>query len=314
MKKFLVFLFAFCVVMLACVYVFIPGKLTISKVEYVNCNVNGAFRTLSNQSAWKKWWPNKDSLKSSFVENQFFYNGYRYHLTNKFYNSIEVFMKDNHTSIESRINIIKINSDSVVLEWKCTLTPGINPVTRILSYQKAEIIKSNMAFIFSKLRLFLEKKENIYGTNFHISMSKDSTLVATKRMSTNYPSTSDIYNLIGNLKNYIKNEGAKENNFPMLNVRKLRDGEFETMVAIPVNRQLAGNGKIFFSRFVPWKVLSGEVKGGTPTVNEALHQMEIYITDYQKTAMAIPFQSLVTNRMEEPDTLKWITWIYTPVP
>ncbi|HEV2832038.1 MAG TPA: GyrI-like domain-containing protein [Hanamia sp.] len=280
----------------------------------MNGNVNSAFRILSDQRAWEKWWPNKDSLKSTLVENHFFYNGYKYHLTNKFYNSIEVSIKDNNTPVMSRINIIRINPDSVILEWECTRFASINPVARILNYRKARIIKSNMTFIFSRLRLFLEKKENIYGINFYISMSKDSTMVATKRMLTSYPSTSDIYKLIGSLKDYIKNEGAQENNFPMLNVRKLKDGKFETMVAIPVNKRLSGNGKIFFSRFVPWKVLGGEVKGGTHTINEALHQMEIYIADYQKTAMAIPFQSLVTNRTEEPDTLKWITRIYTPVP
>jgi hypothetical protein len=299
---------------LVCTYIFIPGKLIISKIEYVNCNANGAFRILSDQSAWEKWWLNKDSLKNTLVENHFFYNGYKYHLTNKFYNSVEVSIKDKNTSVMSRINIIRINPDSVILEWKCTLFASINPVARILNYRKAESIKSNMTFIFYKLRLFLENKKNIYGVNFHVSMSKDSTMVAIKRMQISYPSTSDIYNLIGSLKNYIRNEGAKENNFPMLNVRKLNDGKFETMVAIPVNKQLAGNGKIFFSRFVPWKVLGGEVKGGTYAINEALHQMEIYIADYQKTAMAIPFQSLVTNRTEEPDTLKWITRIYTPVP
>lgn len=314
MKKFIIFLLAFCTLILICIYVFIPGKLKISKIEYVNGNVNSAFRILSDQRAWEKWWPNKDSLKSTLVENHFFYNGYKYHLTNKFYNSVEVFMEDDNTPVESRINIIRINADSVVLEWKCTMAASRNPVARILNYRKARIIKSNMTFIFSRLRLFLEKKENIYGINFYISMSKDSTMVATKRMLTSYPSTSNIYKLIGSLKDYIKNEGAQENNFPMLNVRKLKDGKFETMVAIPVNKRLSGNGKIFFSRFVPWKVLGGEVKGGTHTINEALHQMEIYIADYQKTAMAIPFQSLVTNRTEEPDTLKWITRIYTPVP
>lgn len=314
MKKFIIFFLPFCTLMLICIYVFIPGKLKVSKIEYVNGNVNSAFRILSDQSAWEKWWPNKDSLKSTLAENHFFYNGYKYHLTNKFFNSVEVSIKDNNTSIISRINIIGINPDSVILEWKCTLFASINPVARILNYRKAESIKSNMTFIFYKLRLFLENKKNIYGVNFHVSMSKDSTMVATKRMQTSYPSTSDIYNLIGSLKKYIRNEGAKENNFPMLNVRKLNDGKFETMVAIPVNKRLPGNGKIFFSRFVPWKVLGGEVKGGTHTINEALHQMEIYIADYQKTAMAIPFQLLVTNRTEEPDTLKWITWIYTPVP
>jgi hypothetical protein len=61
-------------------------------------------------------------------------------------------------------------------------------------------------------------------------------------------------------------------------------------------------------------VLRAEVKGGNATVEEALHQMKIFISDYQKTAMAIPFESLVTDRSKEPDTSKWITRIYTPVP
>jgi len=313
MKRFLIFLFTLCLLFCIYVYAFLPGKTEISITQFVNCNVNGAFRTISNENAWKKWWPKEDSSKKKLTAGQFFYNGYNYHLTNKYYNSVEVFMKNKSASIESRINLIKINSDSVALEWSFMLPGSLNPLTRISNYRKAKNIKSNMAAILSRLRLFLEKQENIYGVNFHVVMSKDSTMVAIKKMSPEYPTTAEIYKLIGSLKSYIKKEGAKENNFPMLNVRK-KDSLYETMVAIPVNKELAGNGKIFFSRFVPWKVLTAEVRGGIWTVKEAMHQMDIYIADYQKTAMAIPFQSLVTNRMEEPDTLKWITGIYTPVP
>ncbi len=145
-------------------------------------------------------------------------------------------------------------------------------------------------------------------------MSKDSTMVATKVVTASYPTTAEIYSLIDNLESYIKSNGAKENNFPMLNVRKLENSEFETMVAIPTNKELEGNGKIFFSRFVPWKVLTAEVSGGNSTVEEAFRQMKLYMSEYQKTAMAIPFQSLVTDRIQEPDTLKWVTNIYVPVP
>lgn len=314
MRKFLVFLFAILALALLAVYIFIPGKLVILKTQYVNCNVNGAFRIISDQSSWIKWWPNKDSAQHDFSQNRFFYNGYSYDLTNRYYNSVEVFIRNKEDSIISRINLIKLNPDSVLLEWKCILNANLNPFTRISNYKKAENINRNTATILSHLRSFLEKKENIYGVNFHITMSNDSTMVAIKKLSKNYPSTSDIYALIGSLTNYIKAQGAKENNFPMLNIRKQRNKEFETMVAIPVNKQLPGNGNIFFSRFVPWKVVTGEVRGGVYTANAAMHQMEIYISDYQKTTMAIPFQSLVTNRMEEPDTLKWITRMYTPVP
>lgn len=314
MKKFLVFLFSLCALALICIYVFIPGKLEISKIEYINCNVNGAFRTLSDVSSWGKWWPKKDSVKNDLAEKSFFYNGYNYHLSNKFYNAIEVSIMDNNSSIDSRINILDINVDSIVLIWKCHLPTTLNPITKILKYRQAEIIKNNMIDILSNLHSFLNKKGNIYGINLHVTMSKDSTMVLTKNISSQYPTTSEIYHLVENLKKYIASQGAKENNFPMLHVKEMADSKFETMVAIPVNKELPGNGQILYSRFVPWKVLTAEVKGGNYSVNEALRQMKIYMSDYRKTAMAIPFASLVTDRSNEPDTLKWITRIYTPVP
>ena len=100
----------------------------------------------------------------------------------------------------------------------------------------------------------------------------------------------------------------------MLHVKTLNDSTFETMVAIPVNKKLEGNGTISFSRFVPWKVLTAEVIGGNKTVEEALKQMKVLISDYQISSMAIPFESLVTDRSQQPDTSKWVTNIYTPVP
>jgi hypothetical protein len=41
--------------------------------------------------------------------------------------------------------------------------------------------------------------------------------------------------------------------------------------------------------------------------------MQLYFDDYDKTSMAITFQYLVTDRIKEADTAKWITEIYAPV-
>jgi hypothetical protein len=316
MKNFLIVVISFCILILACVYIFIPKKLEISKVDYSFCNINGASRTIHNSHGWWKWWPGADSIRHNNQTDSvwYYYNGYTYHLNEKLYDAINIQIKNSETTIESNIQIFKLNFDSVALVWKCNLPTSMNPVTRILKYRQAKKIRDNMAIILSGLVSFLNNKENIYGINLHVVVSKDSTMVATKDVTANYPTTAEIYSLIGNLKSYIKSNGAKENNFPMLNVRKLENSEFETMVAIPTNKHLDGNGKIFFSRFVPWKVLTAEVRGGNSTVEEALHQMKLYMSDYQKTAMAIPFQSLVTDRIQEPDTLKWVTNIYVPVP
>jgi hypothetical protein len=315
MKKLVIILLSFFFLALLAVYIFIPQKLEIGKVEYIKCNVNGGFRILSNESTWVKWWPKNGLIKKNAKgQPLFFYKGFRYQLAEQYYNSIGVHIITDFSTIDSRINLIKLNIDSLVIIWNCQLTTGLNPVSRFLKFREAEAIKKDMSDILSNLGRYLENRKNIYGINLHVTMSKDSTMVLIKRISKQYPTTTEIYNLIGNLKKYIASEHAEQNNYPMLHVKKLPDSTFETMVAIPVNRELPGNGAISFSRFVPWKVLTAEVKGGDKTVEEALHQMKVFISDYQKTAMAIPFQSLVTDRSKQADTLKWITRIYTPVP
>jgi len=272
---------------------------------------------LRDERSWKNWWPKKfadENEKATNHDSSFFYNGYSYNLDEVFYNSVSVAVAKNNTLIHSRINLIKISLDSVVVIWKCELNAGSNPLKRILNYQRANQLGEDFSSILLSFKNYVEQPENIYGVEFNVIMSQDSTMVATKMFSKNYPNTADIYSMIGRLKNYISLENAKENNLPMLNVKRREDSTFETMVAIPVNKQLPGKGNIFFSRFVPWKVLTAEVHGGNKTVANALDQMKIYMSDYQKTAMAIPFQSLITDRSKEPDTSKWITRIYTPVP
>ncbi|HCL84759.1 MAG TPA: hypothetical protein DIC22_12330, partial [Chitinophagaceae bacterium] len=73
------------------------------------------------------------------------------------------------------------------------------------------------------------------------------------------------------------------------------------------------DGKVFYRRMVPGNFLCAEVKGGPFTVNEAVKQLDFFLQDHNKTQIAIPFQQLITNRLSEPDTSKWITRVYLPV-
>jgi hypothetical protein len=56
-----------------------------------------------------------------------------------------------------------------------------------------------------------------------------------------------------------------------------------------------------------------EVKGGPYSIDKATRQVQYYMSDHQRAAPAIPFQSLITDRRNETDTSKWITKIYYPV-
>jgi hypothetical protein len=185
-----------------------------------------------------------------------------------------------------------------------------------LQYKEARAIKNNMIGVLSVLRSFLEKKENVYGIDVKETMSEDSNLVVTKLLSASYPSTAEIYRLIETLRRYIASQGAKETAHPMLHVanRKNKGNQIETMVAIPVDRKLKGNGLIFPKRYIPWKIMVGEVRGGPYTAELAMERLQQYVQDHQKQAMGIPFQSLVTERVHEPDTIRWITRVVQAVP
>jgi hypothetical protein len=41
--------------------------------------------------------------------------------------------------------------------------------------------------------------------------------------------------------------------------------------------------------------------------------MKAYMKDFKLTSPAMPFELLVTNRANEPDTSKWVTKIYYPI-
>lgn len=314
MKKTAIFIAIAGIILTSCIYIFIPGKLTISRVQYANCNVNGAARVLATQKHWDTWWPGKRKNTDTSSKATFQYRTADFQITEKLYNGLKILIADEGFRLPSTLSLVKINTDSTALFWTCHLSAGNNPIARLMNFRKAETVRGNMDAVLSALCTFLGDKKNIYGIRPYISMSKDSTMVAVKTTTDHYPTVPDIYTLINSLDEYISTEKAEVNNFPMLNVKTLGDHHFETMVAIPVNRELRGNGKVFFSRFVPWKVLTADVKGGDHTINEALRQMRIYMSDYQIIQMAIPFQSLVTNRLQEPDTSKWFTRIYTPVP
>lgn len=310
MKKPVVIILLLIVIAVTLVYILIPQKLEISKIDYINCNINGSYRILVDTTDWKKWWP-KHENPSNENSGGYNYNGFSFRMNEELYNGIKVKINGLYNS---RIDLIKLNMDSIAVVWKCEMSGGIDPVTRLVKYYQAEKLEKSMKDILQNLQTFLDDKKNIYGINLHVIMSKDSTMVLTKSFTKTEPTTGQIYQLINHLKTYIASEKAKINNYPMLHVKKLSDSSYETMVAIPVNKKLDGNKTISFSRFVPWKVLTAEVHGGNASVENALHQMKLYISDYQRTVMAIPFQSLVTDRSKEPDTSKWITDIYVPVP
>lgn len=130
---------------------------------------------------------------------------------------------------------------------------------------------------------------------------------------TRFPSEKEYYNLIHQVQEYISTAGAAATNYPMLHIAQLDKNRFETTVAIPVNRVLPDKGKIRLNRMIMGNILISEVKGGIYSITEAMQQMENFVLENSLSSPAMPFQQLVTNRLQQRDSLQWITRVYYPV-
>ncbi|HEV3252438.1 MAG TPA: GyrI-like domain-containing protein [Puia sp.] len=317
MKKWFAGLAVLLILLVTCLYIFIPGKLAVSRIIAINATKNGALRCLSDKANWEKWWPaTKDStLPKGLATDQdiFIFNGSTYRITQRLFRGFDLLIQSGDNKIESRITMQPISVDSVSVEWQCMLMPGLNPVKRLLDYRRAVEISNNLADLLERLRGFLEKKENIYSISIEQTQVKDTLLVTAKNISQKSSSMPLVYGLIKNLRDYISSQGAEETNYPMLNIMALDSTHFETLVAIPVNKELKGNGTISPKRMVPGNILVTEVRGGNYSINHAMGLLENYIDDYQKSRIAIPFESMVTDRSSETDTSQWVTKIYYPI-
>lgn len=294
------------------IYLLIPDEIKIAEVTYIHCSEKGGYRILTNNSNWKKWWPAKSSSINN--SNGFNYNKHNFLIGNRYPEGLEMLIKKDTSVYNSLISLISIKVDSSKLEWRATLSASRNPFIRAQQYFRAREIKSNMKDIVGNVKSFLEKPENVYGMTITVDKVKDTLLVARKMISSSYPDTEIIYKLIDGLRSFINSKGAKETNNPMLHVATTPGiNSYETIVAIPVNKVLDDSGDFAFKRMVPGNILTAQVKGGISRVKEGEAQLENFVQDYQFISPAIPFQSLVTNRMNEKDTSKWITKLYYPI-
>ncbi len=318
MKKKLVIIFLVIIALvLAAIYIFIPSNITISSVKVINCTNNGTLRMVLEKKNWVKWYPGSITAKNDINHEEnpvFVFNDEHFKPGRTTSTSIEVDIQHNDKNIKSLLTVLSLNLDTTALEWQSLpIRISGNPFRRIEEYYKAKGLKKNMDAVLTALADFLNKETNVYSMDIRKMKVKDSILIATRFITAKHPSTNEIYTAINKLKIYINKEGARENNSPMVHTDRLDSNRYQTMVAIPVNKELKQTNGMFVKRMVLGFILEAEVKGGAATVEKSLGELENYRSDYQMASPAIPFELLITDRSQEADTTKWITRIYYPV-
>jgi hypothetical protein len=301
MKKIL-FACAALIILVACVYIFIPSKLNVSAVAVMTAPSQAVYRCIANENTWHKWMNEADD---SLIK--------KINAPGLSTNVIEILITNGKDSIPSTLTLLPLTGDSVAMQWKFSMNSSLNPISRISDYNRAVHLKKSMDNLLNRVRLFVAKEENIYGFSVHESSTKDTILISTKTELTHYPLTKDIYNLIDKLEKYAANSHATITGFPMYNITKMNEDSLRLMTALPINKELPMHDSISPVRMVPGRFLTAQVTGGDSTVKNTFSQMQFYYADHNRTQMAIPFAYLITDRRMEPDTAKWITKIYAPV-
>jgi hypothetical protein len=293
------------------IYVFIPKDLKVSKVMAVNCSINAGKRFIMDTSQWIKWWPTSDAKTGS--NQTLVWNQASHQANAALFNGMGLQTVFKEHSIKGELIFAQLGLDSMAIFWNYQLSSGWNPIKRMEDYFFMKDLKEAISGPFKGLQAFLESKEKVYGMQIVQDMVKDTILVSTKRILSKEPSQETVFEMIQQLKNYAQQTGAKQTGFPMLNVTVLDSTHFQTMVALPVDKQIPETANFSWKRMVAGKILIGEVKGGVSCADNAMKQMQLYVQDYHITSPAIPFYSFVTDRALEKDSTKWITRIYYPV-
>jgi len=312
MKKWLLIVVALIVLFFIGGYLLLPGEVTGSNLRTFNCNINSVNRYLFDESRWSKWWPGEIVPDRTTGKSVFTYKGFQYHITEQKYNALDVQTTGDGLTAEGTLFFIPAKEDTILTEWKYSLKTGGNLAARWHLSAATKKLNDNVVAIMAAMKNFLDKPENVYGMRIDQKIVSDTILVTTNFSTPGYPSTAAIYDHINAIKAYMMVHHALQTDAPMLHIKQ-DSGLFKTQVAVPVNIEIPGNETFPLKRMVPGRILVAQVTGGITAANEGMDQLQNYVTDFGYSTPAIPFQSLVTNRIEQPDSSKWVTKLYYPI-
>ena len=310
MKQTFAVIFFVLMFFLGFVYFFISPQQIVIVAQSCNAPKTTVQRVFASNFLRNKWMP-KEVKKIN--DNQFLYNGCTFRFATDFFQSNRVAVS--YKSIEANSLFISQSVGDSCLVGLNFILPETNFINRLPQYFNAQHISKTSQQLLKSLSNFLAKPENIYGTTMQQTFVKDTTLISIKAATVQYPTVSDIYKNIEILQKFAKQNNAIQTNPPMLHILKNMESGYNFMVAIPVNKWIANSGAIMGKRMLPGGNMleSGEVVGGFYTVDNYLKELENYKTDLNSISPAIPYQSLITDRLKVADTNLWVTKLYYPV-
>ena len=312
MKKVLFLVIGFVLAAIALIYLLIPSRIMISSAKIAHSPDVAIERLLLDESQWPSWWPNTELNK--FRPARFQQQDYTFSLSQKYYRSLEIaIQRNNDPALLSRLSLVPLRTDSTGLEWTCQIESGNNPFYRIKNYWKARMIKEQMDTALNSCARFFSHIEKVYGINIERTQLSDTLFVTARELTRSFPNQVERYALIRKIETYIAAQGTKPTGSPIYNVTRYDDQQFQLMAGVPVSTRIPEKNNFSLKNMVKGSFMVTEVLGGESQVIWAATQLKQYFQDYKKTSMAMSFTMLVTDRMLQTDSSRWITRLYEPV-
>lgn len=312
MKRLKIILLVVLVILAAAIgaiYIFIPAKITVSKVVTAKIPVNRVADFFMDKELARKWIVGKET-DSCFCDNAgtcfcFLDNG-----------SGNIIVRTQTPGLPQEYGYIYLDRfrfDSAAINWTITYPAVNSPFARVKAYLAARKLKKYIAHFLDRLIAFSADNTRIYGFQPVHEMVKDTLSLSQKKVFDHYPLPQETDTLLQQLRQYILQKGATITRPAMMHVLQTDKERYEVMVALPIDQAIPDAGNFVIKRMPHGKIISATVTGGMYTVRKSLQQLEQYKMDNVLTSPAIPYQSMVTNRVKEPDTAKWVTVLYYPV-
>lgn len=298
---------------LAGIYIFIPSTIYIQRsIRFSSSDMN-LTKYLRSTTGWEKWWPEENFVPKKEKNTEFCYQSFCYRVIKMTNTEAEIQLINNSTKSSSKLIYVPIGRDSIEVSWQTRLQSGFSPVERIINYQKGLKLTKNFDDILSRIGAFFDDEKLVYGLDIKGDIVRHKLLLSKEKTSVKYPDMSFVYDIISDLRKNIKSYDAREMASPMLSVYKPYKKDYVITVAIPIDKEIPVAQSTSISKMVDGRLLFTEVKGGPKTVENKLSSFHQYVKDKRLISPAMPYEMMITDRIEVSDTSQWITQIYYPV-
>lgn len=311
MKKPVLLVFGLLFLAFVSVYFIIPQKIQITRVVEIDATDINISKFLVNKRPWAKWWPGKHIATDS---SSYSYKNIGFTLQENTNSEMHALIKQDDIELNSALTYATTGEGMCEVTWVAEKQSSLNPVERVAEYFKIKRIATHLDALLVDFKKFMQADMNVYGMNITISHIKNPIVLATTVNLNDYPSAELIYSKVDELRKQIRAENALAVDSPMMNVYPIETGGYQVMVAIPVSKTIKPGKNMVINNLVKnANVLEAQVKGGKNTVLNAFTQLKNYQKSHRLISPAMPYELLITNRLAEKDTAKWVTKVYWPI-